>query len=131
MLSAYRLERNGNEEEANPRCFETMATESITYSQGYCWPDGHQFESIARVSSGHQRPPYPEKARLHCPRCNAEKVTALPSINPGSLQEWFRCDACDHLWSHRRERREQGEDSPQPQRPPQPPEPPEGEGAGN
>jgi hypothetical protein len=57
--------------------------------------------------SKHQ--PYSEKTRITCPRCEGEQIEPLAANNPGSLQEWFRCLTCDHMWSQRRDRREQGE----------------------
>ena len=75
------------------------------------------------MSSG-QRPKYAEKTSDTCPRCASSSVTALPANNPGSEQEWFRCAACDHMWSHRRDRTEQGDS-----REPGSADPPEGEDA--
>jgi len=56
-----------------------------------------------------QRPQFSQKAQSVCPRCSSERTAALPPNNPGSDQEWFRCEACDHMWSQRRDRTEQGE----------------------
>ena len=75
------------------------------------------------MTSG-QRPPYPEKPRLTCPKCDSAEIQAMPANNPGSQQGWFKCNACPHMWSQRRYHTEQGE--------PYPPssETPEGEGQG-
>jgi len=36
------------------------------------------------MSPGHLRPPYAEKTRVTCPRCDSERIVALPANNPGS-----------------------------------------------
>ena len=56
------------------------------------------------MSPRHLRPRYAEKTRVTCPRCDSERIVALPANNPGSDQAWFRCAACDHMWSQRRDR---------------------------
>ena len=64
--------------------------------------------------SDNQHPEYSQKTRTTCPRCNSAGILALPANNPGSNQEWFRCNACDHMWSQRRDRTEQGDRPPDP-----------------
>jgi transposase-like protein len=54
------------------------------------------------------RPPFSQKTQVVCPRCDGPDIEVLPPNNPGSAQEWFRCVACDHMWSQRRDRTEQG-----------------------
>ena len=56
-----------------------------------------------------RRPTYSEKTQSTCPRCASSAILALPANNPGSGQEWFRCGACDHMWSQRRDRTAQGD----------------------
>jgi hypothetical protein len=56
-----------------------------------------------------ERPRFSQKTQTFCPRCNSDRIAPLAANNPGSLQEWFRCDRCDHMWSQRRDRSEQGE----------------------
>ena len=46
--------------------------------------------------------------QTHCPRCENGDIRAVPPINPESLQEWFACAACGHLWSQRRDRTPHG-----------------------
>ena len=63
--------------------------------------------AIERSSAA--RPPYSQRTQAECPRCECADIEALPANNPGSDQEWFRCRACDHMWSQRRDRTEQGQ----------------------
>jgi hypothetical protein len=55
------------------------------------------------------RPIYSEKTHTDCPRCASSRIRILPTVNPGSSQEWFECGGCGHMWSQRRDRTEQGE----------------------
>jgi len=55
-----------------------------------------------------KHPPFSQRTQVVCPRCDRSGIEALPPNNPGSDQEWFRCGACDHMWSQRRDRSEQG-----------------------
>jgi len=53
-------------------------------------------------------PPFSQRTQAVCPRCERADIETLPPNNPGSHQEWFRCRACDHMWSLRRDRTEHG-----------------------
>lgn len=45
------------------------------------------------------RPLFTERASTCCPRCEGSQIVRIPANNPGSLLGWFRCSACDHIWS--------------------------------
>lgn len=60
--------------------------------------------------SNARHPAYSERNSAVCPSCGNGQIEALPPNNPDSLQEWFRCVGCDHLWSQRRDRTEQGDE---------------------
>ena len=36
-----------------------------------------------------------------CPLCH-KKGTLLEQVSQGALVEYFRCDPCNHAWTHRR-----------------------------
>jgi len=61
-----------------------------------------------RLGSDANSHPFPERTQTRCPSCESSNITALPPNNPGSLQEWFTCGTCGHMWSQRRDRTEQG-----------------------
>ena len=65
--------------------------------------------AMAADFSPNPLPLYFQRTQAQCPRCERADIEVLPANNPGSDQEWFRCGACDHMWSQRRDRTEQGD----------------------
>jgi transposase-like protein len=65
-------------------------------------------DAMPRDSRDPRLPPYSQRTQAACPKCERADIEVLPPNNPGSKQEWFRCRACDHMWSQRRDRTDQG-----------------------
>ena len=38
-----------------------------------------------------------------CPRCQQYKLINLRSMRKYGVREWFKCDACDHIFTEPRE----------------------------
>jgi len=38
-----------------------------------------------------------------CPKCNGNRCSPVPSVNPKSNLDWFKCEDCDHMWAVQRD----------------------------